>query len=101
MYIKEPRHVIYPQFWRKHPFSERLGGQWLNPEGPCGGSSVESGFKRGTFGSRGRDLTTRPPRPPFSIACTVNLHAVFKTEKCSGCEPRSGEVVGPVQTTYF
>ncbi|GBM45569.1 hypothetical protein AVEN_69682-1, partial [Araneus ventricosus] len=28
-----------------------------------GGSSVESGFEPATFRSRGRDLTTRPPRP--------------------------------------
>ncbi|GBN23995.1 hypothetical protein AVEN_204553-1 [Araneus ventricosus] len=29
----------------------------------CGGSSVESGFEPATLRSRGRDLTTRPPRP--------------------------------------
>ncbi|GBN30194.1 hypothetical protein AVEN_124322-1 [Araneus ventricosus] len=30
-----------------------------------GGSSVESGFEPATLRSRGRDLTTRPPRPLF------------------------------------
>ncbi|GBM68554.1 hypothetical protein AVEN_126749-1, partial [Araneus ventricosus] len=29
-----------------------------------GGSSVESGFEPATLRPRGRDLTTRPPRPP-------------------------------------
>ncbi|GBN57661.1 hypothetical protein AVEN_23965-1 [Araneus ventricosus] len=35
------------------------------PVGIHGGSSVESGFEPATLRSRGRDLTTRPPRPQF------------------------------------
>ncbi|GBN59545.1 hypothetical protein AVEN_209380-1 [Araneus ventricosus] len=38
-----------------------------------GGSSVESGFEPATLRSRGRDLTTRPPRPPdsFKLQCKI------------------------------
>ncbi|GBL72047.1 hypothetical protein AVEN_115068-1 [Araneus ventricosus] len=32
-----------------------------------GGSSVESGFEPETLRSRGRDLTTRPPRPVIIV----------------------------------
>ncbi|GBM46955.1 hypothetical protein AVEN_219600-1, partial [Araneus ventricosus] len=32
-----------------------------------GGSSVESGFKPGTFRPQNRDLTTRPPRPTRAL----------------------------------